>query len=173
MSAGQGRAGCAHALQPRPTTSLHTPMLNVGSSCWPLPISAAMPPTTPRRTPVALPGAGVAAAAANTTMPDPSSPPYDYAEALAKSLIYYDSQVRGGTRGQPLSLLRSHRMCYRSLNANERANCSWRGSLAEGGAVDTAYGRGNALSACYFVFSLLPSKPRYHVYNPLLGRSRA
>lgn len=40
-------------------------------------------------------GKSVAAAAANTTMPDPSSPPYDYSEALAKSLIFYDSEISG------------------------------------------------------------------------------
>ncbi|KAL4447724.1 hypothetical protein ABPG75_004943 [Micractinium tetrahymenae] len=37
-------------------------------------------------------GKDVAEAAANTALPDPSAPEYDYAEALTKSLIYYDSQ---------------------------------------------------------------------------------
>ncbi|PSC73894.1 Serine threonine-kinase 2 19 [Micractinium conductrix] len=40
-------------------------------------------------------GKSVAAAAANTNMPDAASPAYNYGEALTKSLIYYDAQISG------------------------------------------------------------------------------
>lgn len=44
-------------------------------------------------------GGDVRIAAANTTFPSHSNPPYNYSEALAKLLIYFDSMISGNLTG--------------------------------------------------------------------------
>ena len=43
-----------------------------------------------------LPGTGLSAATGNTALPSPSAPPFNYAEALHKALLFYE-EMKSGT----------------------------------------------------------------------------